>query len=265
MAANRTQSTGFEAARRTFERAGMQLPPIPDRFVPGLQEIGEWCFSTCPISPMLMYFFDRYLYEALTGTLQDHVAISHAGHGMNSYALNYHVVDGPLILMIQASYGGAYDNPEADKRYMKAQFKRCAALIAAVDSAKAHGLVGPGRLAVFESGLRGSAAWGWLSKPLSDQDAASSWLREHQIEPDRNGRRPSDSEGPINAARAWLEAGEFTKLVPYPARKQRGLSDREKRQIRERIEHGDDNVYVLAAAFTCAPTQVAAIKARMKR
>ena len=56
---------------------------------------------------MAMYMFEDYISEALIGTAPDYVAFCHAGHGMNSYAINYHLVDGPLALFVQAPWGGA--------------------------------------------------------------------------------------------------------------------------------------------------------------
>ena len=41
---------------------------------------------------MRMYLFDDYLNEVLTEKTPDYVALSHAGHGVNSYALNYQLV-----------------------------------------------------------------------------------------------------------------------------------------------------------------------------
>jgi hypothetical protein len=44
----------------------------------------------------------------------DHVAFSHAGHAINSYALNYQLVDGPLAVIAQVGWGGGYSNRAED-------------------------------------------------------------------------------------------------------------------------------------------------------
>ena len=80
---------GLAEARRTFEQAGLPLPPVPERFASALRKTREWCFSTREIDPMVMYMFDTYLHDALADQSPDYVAFSHAGHGVNSYALNY--------------------------------------------------------------------------------------------------------------------------------------------------------------------------------
>jgi hypothetical protein len=51
----------------------------------------------------------------------------------------------------------------------------------------------------------------------------------------------------------------------YPAPKQRDLTDAEKSQLRGRIEQGDADIYALAVEFGCSASQVAGIKAAMRR
>jgi transposase-like protein len=51
----------------------------------------------------------------------------------------------------------------------------------------------------------------------------------------------------------------------YPEPKQRELTDDEKRQLRQRIERGDADIYALAREFGCSSSQVAGIKAAMSR
>jgi len=51
----------------------------------------------------------------------------------------------------------------------------------------------------------------------------------------------------------------------YPEPKQRDLTEDEKRQLRERIERGEADIYALAREFGCTSSQVAGIKAAMNR
>ena len=51
----------------------------------------------------------------------------------------------------------------------------------------------------------------------------------------------------------------------YPEPKERELTEDEKRQLRERIERGDADIYMLAREFGCTSSQVAGIKAAMTR
>jgi len=204
------QPEGLAEARRTFEHAGLPLPPVPERFASALRKTAEWCFSTREIEPMRMYMFDRCLYDALAEQSQDYLAFCHAGHGVNSYALNYHLIDGPLVLVVQAPYGGVYMTDE-DTRKAIEQLQRCGALIDAVERAKARGLSAhPGRLCVFESTLRGLFAWGWLKQSLADEDQATSWIEQHRVgNADLLGNSLSSHQLPTAAAVAWLDEQTF--------------------------------------------------------
>jgi len=51
----------------------------------------------------------------------------------------------------------------------------------------------------------------------------------------------------------------------YPEPKRHDLTEREKEQIRRRIEEGDSNIYKLAEEFHCSSSQIAGIKAAMSR
>ena len=73
---------------------------------------------------MAMYFFDQYITEAMTDCPADYVAVSHAGHGANSYAINYNLVEGPLAVFTQIGWGGIYDDPEKSARDVNELFSR---------------------------------------------------------------------------------------------------------------------------------------------
>jgi transposase-like protein len=51
----------------------------------------------------------------------------------------------------------------------------------------------------------------------------------------------------------------------YPEKKKRDLTEVEKKEIRKDIEQGDDNIYELAKKFGCSASQVAGVKAYLKR
>jgi hypothetical protein len=57
----------------------------------------------------------------------------------------------------------------------------------------------------------------------------------------------------------------MTTLKEYLRRKKRELDEREKRAIRAQIDRGNADVYTLAQQYDCVPTQIAGIKAAMKR
>ena len=51
---------------------------------------------------------EKFIEEALSNPDREYVAVGHAGHGINSYAMHYFLVYGPVALFAQLPWGGAY-------------------------------------------------------------------------------------------------------------------------------------------------------------
>ena len=51
----------------------------------------------------------------------------------------------------------------------------------------------------------------------------------------------------------------------YPERKERDLTETKKEEIRKYIDRGDSNIYELGEKFGCSSSQIAGIKAAMRR
>lgn len=165
-----------------FEDNGLGVPPVPVVFRDGLHETARWCFATSEISPGEMYAIDGLVAHALTGVPENVLAVCHSGHGVNSYAISYHLTYGRLSLSAQTLWGGAYDDPADTAPRVAAQMARCAALIDLYESHAAAGTLPPGRsrLVVVESDL-GTNCCGWLTAPLldTDPDGVDVWLTQH--------------------------------------------------------------------------------------
>lgn len=191
-----------------FAKARLPEPPIPDVLAPGLRALEQWNFATRPMNAMAMYMFDSYVSEALCADVEPYVAVSHAGHGVNSYALNYHLVYGPLLLFTQAHFGGVYSDPEQDRAEVAQQFRECADLIAAVD---ALGGETPRRTRLFVafSPMRSIAVCAPHPGRLANANAAYAWMRtahapasSARTERDEAGRRAEPR--PLALAVHWL-------------------------------------------------------------
>lgn len=199
--------TALDVAKRILGKAGLPLPPIPGRFIESLRPVEPWCFSTRKTSGMAMYFFDRHWKEPLVRRTRPYLAFGHAGHGANSYAVTYELVDRRPALFAQEGFGGIYADMQRDRRGVRAMFERCAALIAAVDDAIAKGLRGPGRLFVVESPMRDLCGWGWLERPFADGQEARAWWAAHRVGPIDYppGQHRIEPEAlPTVAARRWV-------------------------------------------------------------
>lgn len=185
--------SSIEDLRRLFKSAGLIAPPVPAALEPRLRERQRWAFATREIDPMAMYMFDRYLLEAIAEPVEDYVAVSHAGHGANSYGLNYHLVYGPIGIFAQAGWGGAYTDAGESAVDVRRQLTQCADLIATAETSFDRLPAAPARLIVAESTFRARGICRWLDRPLGDERAALEWLREAQ-EHDGPKRRPEQAD-----------------------------------------------------------------------
>ncbi len=115
----------------TFTSSGLPVPPVPESLRPALRAPSPWCWTTRDIDPFQMYMFaPEYLADVVAGRVPDYVAVSHAGHGTNSYAINYHLVHGPLAVIMQIGWGGVYTDNAAAAARLGDLWRRCDALLA---------------------------------------------------------------------------------------------------------------------------------------
>lgn len=108
-----SESTSHEGFYEYYEAAGLKLPDIPMDFRDSLREWSFWFLATQP-KPLPI---DDYLMETvdeLRSPVADQFALSHSGHGINSYSLNLRMAIGDLALLVQVAWGGAFGDASAD-------------------------------------------------------------------------------------------------------------------------------------------------------
>jgi hypothetical protein len=189
----------------TFAKARLPEPPIPAALRPGLVALEPWNFATRPMDAMDMYLFDAYLYEALCADVEPYVAVSHAGHGVNSYALNYHLVYGPLLVFAQGHFGGVYGDAERDRAELAELFRECVDLITAVDRL-GDAAEGHPRLFVAFSPMRQIAVCAPHPGPVADKQAAIAWLTRGDT-----GREPTNAWSTLPSERREGGAGDRSR------------------------------------------------------
>lgn len=123
---------GYRDMLYAFADAGLVAPPVPEALRSQLRRLRPWLWSTREIDPFAMYMFGEYIEEAFAGGTADYVAISHAGHGINSYGLNYHLVYGQVALFTQDGWGGGYMNPVQPRVDVGTTFSRVYELLASL-------------------------------------------------------------------------------------------------------------------------------------
>jgi hypothetical protein len=127
----------IEKAGHLFQKAGLAFPTIPEALAVKLKEQDKWLFSTRTLrmSPYnLQYYVDENdgvdrirgidQFTRLPATEhdanerdwtpgQDYAVLCHSGHGVNSYAIQYYLVYGPLHLFLHLGWGGVYMDADA--------------------------------------------------------------------------------------------------------------------------------------------------------
>lgn len=170
-----TPASDIDKARELFQEAGLPFPSIPDELAAQLKEQREWLFSTreVKVSP---YNLQYYVQEFESTHVQDYALLGHAGHGTNSYAVEYYVVRRSFGMFLHLAWGGIYSDANADA----AQIRECFLLAdQIVAGAQAVGNVwGDDRLTVVGSSFYGSHA-SLLDK---DRDEGHKWVRRPPTE-----------------------------------------------------------------------------------
>jgi hypothetical protein len=192
-----SRMSGVQEAAELFKEAGLVLPPIPTRLAPEFRRIHNWCYATREINAFEMYMFGAYPHEVVAGPVDDYVAVSHAGHGINSYGLNYHLVYEWIAVFVQVGWGGVYHGSESVQR-VGAWFSKCGDVLDAAARHNPRPQGRSGRLVVAQSDFRDVNVCEWLDAPLSEGEGAL-WIRERWRQ-----RQERDHPSALDSALDWL-------------------------------------------------------------
>ena len=89
-----------------LDKVGLQKVFIPSSLEGEMERISDWVFGTRGDARNL-YEFIAFVQEAATSNVDDYLLLGQAGHGMQSYAMHYYLVEGQLALFLQMAWGGA--------------------------------------------------------------------------------------------------------------------------------------------------------------
>ncbi|XVQ08982.1 hypothetical protein ACQP1W_41580 [Spirillospora sp. CA-255316] len=187
---------GIDEMRRVFREAGLGTPPVPEEMGSLVEKRERWAFATRDIDPMGMYMFLDHILEVLSGPVEDYMAVSHAGHGVNSYAVNYHLVMGPVAVFAQTGWGGVYMDAKKSAADVRTMLSRCGELL---DALQELNEAQPrrrydGRLLVAQSTFRGTSLCQWITPPLPGGRAGEFLNDPGQHEPTPEDRYPALTE-----------------------------------------------------------------------
>ncbi len=117
-------------------KAGLAVPALPEALQAQLRQRGSWWWSTTESGPEPIEDYLMHMDPAATHLLRpvtDHTSISHAGHGINSYALTWRLAFGPLAVLVQTPFGGAMSDAAEDAGEQAVLFHRVNRLVRGVD------------------------------------------------------------------------------------------------------------------------------------
>jgi hypothetical protein len=144
--------TDVEKARQLFQEAGLPFPTIPKELSAGLKKQSKWLFSTRELK-MSPYNLQHYVVEG-EGVPGEYAILCHSGHGVNSYAIQYYLVYGPLRMFLHLGYGGVYMDADAAASKIRECFSLADEIVPA---AMMVGKLGAGeRLTIVGSDFYGS-------------------------------------------------------------------------------------------------------------
>jgi hypothetical protein len=180
---DQTTASPIEQARSQFASEQLPFPEIPYHLAQRLRAVGEHLFTTAK-TEMGPYMLGAYSGPVLDNAdHEDFAVIGFDGHGINSWAVHYYLVERGLALFLQRPWGGAYTDPDEARAPVEQAFAWAARLRAAVKQAVDAGLIPAGwRLAVVLSAF-GSESWGWVPSPSPGFDDLD-WHADGDVQQD---------------------------------------------------------------------------------
>lgn len=175
-----------------LNKVGLRKVFIPPSLEGEMEQIGDWVFGTRTDSRSL-YEFVSFVQEAATSNVDDYLMLGQAGHGIQSYAMHYYLVEGQLALFLQMAWGGAYDDGDADRAAIAEQFALIPQLYNVVLESE---LPEDARLVVALSDIHGSR-WAMLPEVLTKGEFLTfgDWQTEDAVD--------------LHSVLDWLNEEEF--------------------------------------------------------
>ena len=169
--------TIFEEAGERFAREMLPFPPLPESFAGRLQPFGADVFTTRELAHG-PYAMGVLVAEVLDGgPTPEYAVIGFDGHGIQSWAVHYILVQRGLALFLQFAWGGAQLDRDVARRTVTEGFSFARTLQGAIERALDQGRVpADDRLLVNISSFGGSG-WGWVRTGMGE----SSWEEEQDV------------------------------------------------------------------------------------
>lgn len=98
------------------EEEELDAPFVASHLSLRLSKFQDWHWATQPFPLPTDDYLLTDTIQYLKNPVHDQFSFSHAGHGMNSYALNFRHVSGELAMIVQSAFGGVYGDKTNDSK-----------------------------------------------------------------------------------------------------------------------------------------------------
>ena len=171
---------GWDSLVGDFADGGLNATPLR-QWSKGVRKLEPWQWGTRRFDAMDHYLFRDDFIESLLRepALTPRFMISHAGHGMNSYSINVHVVTESAIVFTQAGWGGAFSSESRDAEEVNAMMESVAAFLEHSE------LIPPApeeRHVLIMSNYRGVRIAGTCVPGTMGQDEIETWFIKNKCE-----------------------------------------------------------------------------------
>lgn len=96
-----------------FMSHGIEVPGAAQTFEEEFSEFGHWHWATQPFPSRWQDYSLIESVKYLKGPIPDQYSLNHAGHGVNSYSLNFRYALGDIAIFAQSAWGGIYESAGA--------------------------------------------------------------------------------------------------------------------------------------------------------
>jgi hypothetical protein len=171
----------IQKARQLFAREDLPFPPVPEALLLQLDEAGEGYFATKPIE-FGPYNIEVFIKELVDGNaVPDYAVVGFDGHGINSWALHYFLVERDFALFLQLPWGGAYDDTEQSRRSICETFEWASAFQGLIERKRDSGKIPSGYRLVVVSSDFAARQWAWVPPSESRSEKEIPWQSEGDV------------------------------------------------------------------------------------
>ena len=171
---------GWDSLVGDFADGGLNATPLRP-WSKGIRKLEDWQWGTRTFDPGAHYGFKTEFIDSLLTApiLKPRFMVSHAGHRMNSYSINVHIVTESAIVFTQAGWGGIYHDSERASREVNHMIESVAAFL---EHSERIPPAPEERHVLIMSNFRGVHVAGTCVPGTKSQDEIETWFIENKCE-----------------------------------------------------------------------------------